>query len=312
MENLIISLNVVLPLFVQVILGMILRRMKLIDGATDKKLNTLVFKVFLPMMLFWNIYSADLGEAANPRLMGLAVAVLIVYCVFLCVVVPIFEKDNKKRGVIVQAGFRSNFVLFGMPLALLIVGQENIGPTSLMIAIVVPSVNILSVIVLELFRGEKINLASVLKGIAKNPLVVSAVIAVLFQLSGVGLPQFLTKAIGSIAGIATPLSLIVLGAEIRFEDARMYPRQLTAGLVFKLVLDPLLFVPVAVWMGFRGAELVPFIIMCASPTAVSSYTMAEQMGADGKLASQLVFYSTAFSVVTILCIIYITKSFGLF
>ncbi len=312
MDNLILSINVVMPLFIQIILGMILGRTGILEADLNKKLNSLVFKVFLPILLFWNIYSADLGEVVNPRLMGLTAATLVIYCVFLCVIVPLFEKDNKKRGVIIQAGCRSNFVLFGMPLALLIVGQENIGPTALLVAVVVPAVNILSVIVLELFRGESIKLGAVLKGIAKNPLVRAAVIAIILQLIGLKMPQFLTKSISTISGVATPLALIVLGAEIRFEDARVYIKQLFAGLGFKLVLEPLLFIPIAVWMGFRGPELVPFIIMCASPTAVSSYTMAEQMGADGKLASQLVFYSTAFSVVTIFTTIFITKSLGLF
>lgn len=312
MENLILSVNVVLPLFIQIILGNVLGRLKLIDETTNKKMNTLVFRCFLPLLLFWNIYRVDLGKAVNGKLIGLTAATLITYCVFLCLIVPLFEKDNRKRGVIVQAGCRSNFVLFGMPLALSIVGEENIGPTSLLVAIVVPSVNILSVIVLELFRGQSIKLGSVLKGIAKNPLVIAAVIALFFQLTGIKLPEFAEEAVGDISGVATPLSLIVLGAEIRFEDARAYLKQLGAGMFFKLILEPAIFVPIAVWLGFRGPELVPFIIMCASPTAVSSYTMAEQMGADGKLASQLVFYSTAFSIVTIFFIIFITKSLGLF
>ena len=299
MDNLILSINVVLPLFIQIILGNVLGRLNLIDADTNKKLNKLVFRCFLPLLLFRNIYRVDLSQVFNARLIALTMATLITYCAALCLIVPLFEKDNRKRGVIVQAGFRSNFVLFGMPLALSIVGEENMGPTSLLVAIVVPSVNILSVIVLELFRGQSVKIGAVLKGIAKNPLVIAALIALFFQITGIKLPQVAEEAIGDISGVATPLSLIVLGAEIRFEDARKYLKQLSAGMFCKLILEPAVFIPIAVWMGFRGAELVPFIIMCASPTAVSSYTMAEQMGADGKLASQFVFYSTAFSIVTI-------------
>lgn len=312
MDNLILSINVVLPLFLQIMLGHVLGRVKLIDPVTNKKLNKLVFRCFLPLLLFKNIYRADLGTAFNGTLLMLTVAALVTYCGFLCIVVPIFEKDNRKRGVIIQAGCRSNFILFGMPLALSILGEENMGPTSLLVAVVVPSVNVLSVIVLEMFRGEKVKPLNVLKGIARNPLIIGAAVAICFKLLHIKLPGVLDDTIGEITGIATPLSLIVLGAEIRFEDARVYLKQLGAGLFLKLILEPLIYIPIAVYMGFRGPELVPFIIMCGSPTAVSSYTMAEQMGADDKLASQLVFYSTAFSIATLFVIIFITKSMGLF
>lgn len=310
MENLIISMNVVLPLFIIIVFGYTVRRIDLIDDNTLQKMNTVVFKTFLPLLLFYNIYNTKLEGVFNPKLMLFAPISILISCLSMCVLIPIIEKENKKRGVLVQAIFRSNFVLFGLPIALSLCGEENGGVTSLLIAVIVPMFNFLAVIVLETFRGGKIDFGKIIKGIISNPLILSSLCGIVFLLLGIRLPKAIDKSISDMSKVATPLALFILGGSFKFSDLKDNIRNILIGTVGKLVIVPGIFIPISIFLGFRGVELASLMIMLAAPTAVSSFTMAEQMDADGELAAQLVVFSSAFSVVTIFLWVFIIKQLG--
>lgn len=311
MDNLILSLNVVLPLFFNIALGYTLRASKMCDEATLNKINKLCFKIFLPLYLFNNIYTTDLSAAFEPKLLLFSIFCLSGWYLLVMIVIPLLEKDNRKRGVVIQAMFRSNFALFGLPVAASLCGEENLGPTSLMIGIIVPIYNVLAVITLEIFRGGKPNFLKILKGIATNPLIIAPLIGVIFYLLNIHLPYAVEKTVTDLGKIATPLSLLALGGSFTFRKVKGYLKQLTIGLTGKLVLSPLIVVTLAAMMGFRNEMLVPILIMFGAPTAVSSFTMAQQMDGDGELAAQYVVFSTAAAILTIFIWIFVLKTFGL-
>lgn len=311
MENLILSFNVVLPLFLSIALGYFLRCVHMLDEATQKSLNKLCFKVFLPIYVFNNIYTTDMAVAFNPGLTALAVGGILGVFIFLMIFIPRIEPDNAKRGVMIQAIFRSNFVLFGLPVAVSLCGEENIGPTSLLIGFVVPMFNILAVVCLETFRGGKPDVKKMLKGIAVNPLIIASVLGIVMNLAHVPLPSGVHKSITDLGKIATPLSLVALGGGFQFSRIQGYARQLIICVSGKLVISPLLMVALAAVLGFRGEMLVPVLALFGSPIAVSSYTMAEQMEGDGTLAASLVVLTTALSILTMFLFIFGLKQLGL-
>ena len=309
-SNIIIALNVVLPLFLCIALGYGLRRIRMVDEPALNTMNKLVFKVFLPLLLFHNVYTTDLSEAFNGRLILFEVGAVVLWFLFLMIVIPRIEKENSRRGVLVQAIFRSNFVLFGLPVAANLCGEENIGVTSLLVGIVVPVFNVLAVVSLEFFRGGKVNIKKVLKGIATNPLILASLLGVIFYFLHIRLPQFLEKTVQDLSKVATPLSLVVLGAFFTFGTIRGYARQLLLGVAGKLIIWPLIVIPIAILMGFRDVELASLMILLGSPTAVSSFTMAQQMDGDGDLAAELVVFTTGISIITIFLWIVVLKSLG--
>lgn len=311
MENLILSFNVVLPLFLSIALGYALRCMHMLEETTQKSVNKLCFKVFLPIYVFNNIYTTDMAVAFNPGLVALAVLGVLGIFAFLMFWIPRIEKDNAKRGVMVQAIFRSNFVLFGLPVAVALCGEVNIGPTSLLIGFVVPIFNILAVICLEIFRGGKPDIKKILKGIAVNPLIIASVLGIAMNLMGVPLPAAVKKSITDLGRIATPLSLVTLGAGFQFSRIQGYARQLVICIAGKLLVSPLLMITLAAILGMRDEMLVPVLALFGSPAAVSSYTMAEQMDGDGVLAASLVVLTTAFSIVSMFLFIFGLKQLGL-
>lgn len=311
MENLILSFNVVLPLFLNIALGYALRCLHMLDEATQKNLNKLVFKVFLPIYVFNNIYTTDMGMAFHPGLTALVAGGILAVFLFLMVFIPRIEKENAKRGVMIQAIFRSNYALFGLPVAISLCGEANVGPTSLLVSVVVPMFNILAVVCLEAFRGGKPDLRKMLKGIVTNPLIIGSVLGIAMNLLNLPLPTGVHKSITDLGRIATPLALVALGAGFQFGRIRGYTRQLLICISGKLVFVPLALVTLAALLGFREELLVPILVLFGSPVATSSYTMAELMGGDGTLAGSLVVLTTALSILTMFLFIFALKQLGL-
>lgn len=309
MENLVISLNVVLPLFLLIALGYALKRLKMYDEVTLKNINKLVFKVFLPVYLFHSIYSTDLSAVFDIKVILFAIAGLLIWFLLLMFFIPRMEKDNAKRGVMIQGMFRSNFVLFGLPVAISLCGEENIGITSLLLGIIVPIYNVLAVITLETFRGTKPSVKKIVIGIIKNPLIIASVLGVGMYLLQIELPYTIEKTVVDIGKVATPLALIALGGGFAFHKVKGDIKQLMVSVVGKLVISPLFMVTAAVLLGFRNEVLVPILLMSGAPTAVSSYTMAEQMGGDGELAGEIVVFTTGISIATIFVWVFILKQF---
>ena len=305
-----VSFNAIFPLCVSMALGYFLRRVKLLNDEGVSLLNRLSFRVFLPVYLFDNLYKTDLSAAFNGRLLGFAVAAVVLLALLLLAVIPKLEKDNARRGVTVQAIFRSNFALFGLPVALSLCGQEKVGPTSLLVGLVVPVYNILAVVVLEYFRGRRPSPLPILKGIAKNPLIIASLLGILAWASKLTFPAAVEKTVANLGGIATPLSLVALGGDFAFGELKAYRKDLTLIALGKLVVSPLLIVSAAVLCGFRNETLVPLLIMAGAPTAVSSYPMAQQMGGDGKLAAQAVVVTSVGSLFTMFCWIWFLKLFA--
>lgn len=311
-DNIMLSFNVVAPLFMEMLLGIFLRRIKLLDPHTIAAINKLIFKCFLPILIFYNIYNTKLEEIDSYSYMYLVIGGILIVFAVLMLLVPIFEKDRKKCGVIIQAGFRSNFVLFGIPVATLLLGEDHTGAVSLLIAVVIPLFNMLSVADLEYFRGQNINLKNVGIGIIKNPLIIASILGILVNLSRLQFITCVESTISGVSKIATPLALIALGAEFKLDAIKDYWKQLATGLVLRLLIVPMLMIVAASVLGIYGEEFVAILIVFSAPVAVNSYIMAEMMDGDGTLASQLVFYSTGLSILTMFILIFVTKTLGFY
>ncbi len=311
MENFILSFNVVTPLFIIMSLGYYLKYIKLLDKQTLNVMNSVCFKVFLPILLFFNIYQSDVKSSFNINLITFSISSIVILFVVLCFLIPKIEKDNKKRGVMIQGIFRSNFVIFGMPIATSIYGEGNIGTTALLIAVIVPLFNLLSVISLELFRDGEINLKKILKGIITNPLIIASAIGILFVTLNITLPTFIEKSVSDIAKIATPLSLILLGGSFSFSHIKEYLNHTIIIVFNKLIFVPLIFIPIAIKLGFRGIELLTILLIFAAPVAVSTFQMSKQMDGDSILAEQSIVFTCLFCIPTVFLWILTLKQLSL-
>ena len=304
MENFKIAINAVLPLFFTMAVGYFLRQIHFVDEPLLKKLNKLVFNVVLPLLLFINIYQSDLETSFRLKTILTAVCSVLALFVVLCAVVPLIEKDGRRRGVIVQGIFRSNYILFGAPLVFGVFGDQGMGTVSVISAFVVPLYNMLSVAALETFSQGQVNVKKILKGIVKNPLIIASALGILCLVASVPLPQAVEKTVSDLGKVATPLGLVSLGGFFKFSDTKRFIKQLVIIVTGRLILCPAAFLPIFIKMGFRDVELMALATMMGAPIAVSSFIMAQQQGADADLAGQSVAFTTLFSVFTMFLIIF--------
>ena len=311
MKNLILSFEIVAPLLILMLLGAFLRKVKVFDDTTVKKMNGAVFRVFLPALIFNNIYNSSIDDIKNIDTALYTAGVIICAFILSAVIVSLIEKDNKKRGAMVQGMCRSNFVIFGVPLCVSICGEGILGKISVAVAIVIPVLNVFSVIVLEFFRGGKPSFKKIIKGIAKNPLIIASALGILTLVSGVKFPAIIASSVNDVAKIATPLALVLLGASVNFGTLKGNLKQLFITVFGKLVMIPLVGIFVASMLGMRNGDIAILIAALASPTAVSSYPMALEMQSDGDLAAQIVALGTTFCIVTVFLWVFVLKQFGL-
>lgn len=312
MATFVTTLNIVLPISLLILLGFLLRQIGILDGEGCGKMNRFCFHVLVPAMVFYNIYTADLASFSNPRLLLFCLVSVTAAFLALMVIVPRLEPDPGRVGVIIQGVFRSSFVVLGMGLATSMYPGQDMSIIAIASTVVAPLFNAYAVICLEVFSRQKPDPKKILLDVLKNPLVLSSAAALLFLLLGIRFPAAIDTTIKNISATATTISLIVLGGGLTFQGIGSYRKQLVLTVAAKLALLPLIFIPIAVWMGFSHMELLCLLILFSSPSPVTAGIMARNTpGADWQLAGQIVVFSTVFSVLSLFCIIYTLLSMGL-
>ena len=315
MADFIFSLNATLPIFLIMVLGWFLMRIGLFNKEFNKVADKYVFKVALPVLLFKDIATADIRSDFNLTFVLFCMITTTIMFLAIWGLSYIFIKDKTQVGAFAQASARGSAAVLGIAFINNIYGNSGMAP--LMIVSAVPLYNILSVIILTFSadmgkgvnKGENIKKACL--NVIKNPIIIGIFLGLPFSILGISIPQIPLKAVTSIAQTATPVALLVVGAS--FEGAKAIKKiKLTAIATFiKLVLLPLIFFPFAIAFGFRGSELVAILVMLGSPTTVTCYIMAKNMGNDEVLSSSIVVMATLLSSVTLTGWIFVLKVMGL-
>ena len=312
MEYFIISFQIIFPILAYMGVGIALRKIQLIDESAFSQINKLVFRVFLPIKLFLDIYHSDFKKAFQPELILFALVSVFAAYGLTWYLIGRKVKNRKDAPTMIQAIYRSNYVLFGMSIAASMYPDMDLGVISVMAAFVVPVFNILAVILFEVWRGGKeISVLRLLKGVATNSLVVGSAAGLLFLGLKIPLPQLILNPLTALGDIATPLAIICVGATLTFASLRKYAGYITVMAAGRLVVVPAVFIMAAIAFGFRGMELAGLFLVFASPTATASYPMAKELGGNGELAGLGVAVSNVGSLVTIFLWVVILKYFQL-
>lgn len=312
-ESFWIAVNAVIPFLCYLTLGYGARRAGAVEIPFLNQLTKLIFAVMFPFMTFNNIYSASRDSIPSMKLLlFVGISILVVEGISL-LLIPRLVKENPRRGVIIQALYRSNFVLFGLPLTATLYGSEKTSVAAMLVTVVLTIYNITSVIILELFNdnGQGIAAKSLLVKLVKNPMLQGCFVGLVFFFFGIRLPQCLASPITSFANMTTPLAMFALGGTLKFQAMRRNSRALILTLLAKLFLIPMILVSAAYAIGLRGIELFLVVAVFGTPVASGSYPMAMNMGGDGELAGQLVFTSTAVAVLTLFAWIFALNCIGL-
>ena len=232
----------------------------------------------------------------------------------LAAAVSFLWRDRSIQGEFIQAAYRSSAAILGIAFIQNIYGDAGMAP--LMIIGSVPLYNIMAVVVLSFFRPERKKLdkevwAATLKGIVTNPIILGIAAGLLWSALRLPMPSILEKTVSDIGATATPLGLMAMGASFDLKKAFGKVKPAVTAAVMKLVVFAAVFLPPAVWLGFRREELVAILVMLSSATTVSCYVMAKNMGHEGVLTSSVVMLTTLFSAFTLTGWLFILRSMGL-
>ncbi len=328
LSSFVFALEAVTPIFLLMVLGYALKKTGLAPEGFAKAANKLVFRVFLPASLFLSVYGIEAIASIDLTYMWYALGVVLLLFLLGIPAVMALTKEADRRGPCLQVVFRSNFALVGLPLAAALFGAEGGAVATLLSAAAVPLFNVLAVIALSMFtEGAKgPSPKRIALGILKNPLILSigagllalavraafAKVGIAWRLSDVG-PLF--SVLRYLAGVATPLALLVLGMQFEFSVVRDLKKELIFSTLARVAVAPVLGVGVA-YLFFRnffsGAHFAAFVALFATPVAVSSVPMTQEMGGNTELAGGIVVFTTVFSALSIFLASFLLRLAGIF
>ena len=312
MDSFIFSLNATIPIFIVIVIGYVLKQIGMLNDEFLSITNKFNFRVTLPALLFLDLAKTDFAHSFNGK--------YVLFCFFatLCSIVliwglaKVFLKDKSLIGEFVQASYRSSAAVLGIAFVVNICGDSGMAP--LMIVGAVPLYNIFAVLILT-FEGNhqkegKGKLKKALIGILTNPILDAIALGFLYSILKLPMPQILNSSLDNLGRMATPLALICIGGGFEGRKALAKIAPTMASSMIKLVLQPLVFLPVAAWMGFSGEKMIAILIMLASPTTPSCYIMAKSMNNDEVLTASVIVTTTLMAAFTLTGWIFLLKTLG--
>lgn len=311
MDNFIYSLNATLPIFLMILLGKFLYKLGLIDDHFTKIADKYVFTIALPALVFIDLTKNDIRSNFDGSYVLFCFFVTLTIILVIWGLTSLFMKDKTEQGAFIQASYRSSAAILG--LAFIDNMYDGAGMAPLMIIGAVPLFNIFAVIILTL-KGDngrkRPDIKTTILNIFKNPILLGILIALPFAFFQWQLPVFLNKAVNSIGNTATPLALLSIGATFEGRKAIKKIKPTLIASFIKLILLAALFLPLAIYMGYRNQELMAILIMLGSPATVSCYIMAKNTNNDITLTSSIIVLTTLLSSVTLTLWIFVLKNLG--
>lgn len=312
-ENLIFSLNATMPVFLVMVLGYVLHKIHWVNDSFANYLNGFVFKFALPVQIFQSLANADFYGVWDGGVIVFSFGVTAV-SILLMLGLSCFLKDRSLRAEFTQAGYRSSQALLGTALMQNVYGETS--ALSLILIGSVPLYNVAAVVLLTLMapdggRLDRKTMGKTLRGVVTNPIIIAIAVGMGWSLLQIPQPVILQRLVGSIAPTATPLGLIALGASIDLRKVLGCWKPTVVTTAFKLVIFAALFLPAAIWLGYRNATLVAILVMLGSPTTVSCFPMARALGHDGTLTSGTIVLTTVCSAFAFTGWLYLLRTFGL-
>ena len=310
MESLYTAFSAVGPMLVYMITGWLIRKTNICTVETFKAWNQLIFRIFIPLSLFTSICEVDLGALVRPGFFIFIEILVISQCVLSWIVLKRVVADKKDHATLVQGIARSNYVLFGMALAANLCDAEGVVLVAALSAMVVPTINIESVVLFEMIRSGKLKPGQLLLRILQNPIVSAGLIGIMFSLLHIRIPSLLLDSLKKLGSTATPIGLMILGGLLSFESMRRHRHLLCIAAVGRLIIFPVIALLLGLLLGCRGNELVAIIAVFGAPTAVASTPTAQVLGGNVDLAAEIVAVTSTGCLATIFLMVLLLSRAG--
>jgi len=271
-----------------------------------------VFRISLPVFIFLEISTLDLSQVFEvEQIVFITSATFITYLLIWIGTIP-YIKNAEDKSAFIQGSFRGNYAIVGLALISNLFGDDALGKATLILAFLLPVYNVLAVIVLTVPKQQgKLNFKSMLIEILFNPLILAVIFALPFSFFKIRLPEMFISTGNYLADLALPLALVGIGGSLNIENLKRASTLAFSSSIIKIVVLPLILTFIAILLGYRHDNLGIMFIVFACPTAIASFVMADVMGANSKLAGNIIMITTLGSVFTISLGILLLKSFNL-
>lgn len=302
-------LSALLPTFALIVVGYVLRERRFLPDSFWPGAEKLTYFITFPALLFSNTAKADLGSLP---LLGIATAMLgtIAICTILILLAhPVLKVSAPTFSSLVQGAIRPNTYI-GLAVAAALLGTHGLTVTALCVALVVPTVNVISVLACA-HLGEndrKPGVLSLLRDVAKNPLLMACVLGSLFNVLGMGLPPIIGPFLEVLGRAALPIGLLAVGAGLDLSAARRAGFPVGVSSVGKLVLSPAIAAGLCLILGLPDIELAAVVLYAALPCSASAYVLARLMGGDAQMMASIITVHTLLAIITMPVIAILTQA----
>ncbi|MCP1102268.1 putative permease [Aequitasia blattaphilus] len=301
MESIYLGISVVFPLLVYMVIGFTVRKIGWVSRQALAEINKVVFRILMFILVFLNAYTADMEKVfqkESMKLIALAVISLLVVFAIAWIITGKTVEDKKRRSVIFQGIYRSNLILFGLPVSIAVYGEGGVSVISILIVILIPIYNIVAAFVLNGAKRGQGGILNCVGASLTNPMVLGAVGGILFNALQIHVPEIIYTPLSALSKTATPLAFIILGGSLMFSKMKADLKPILMVSVIRLLLIPACVISIGLFMGIRGEGIVGLLCAFASPISVSSYTMAKDLDVASDLAAELVAVTTVASIIT--------------
>ena len=312
MEDFIFACQAVLPTFLILLAGFLLKENGLLTESFCIQGDRLCFRFLFPLLVFCNLYQAQEGVAAAVRPTIFAVGIVLISICLGMYWIPKWEKDRRRIGVIIQSLYRGNFMLYGIPFSLKLGGELCAQIAAAMTAVTLPLLNTAGIFLYAYYaRGDRFQWKQIGKEIMTNPILWGVCVGIVVQKGGWGVWQPMESAIMDLARIATPLAFLLLGSRFSLRRIGADRSVLAAMLVVKLFLLPVICLGIAIfWLHLPVTEMIPILIFVSAPGAITTYQLALQFDADAKLAGDFIVLSMVVSLLSIFFFVFCLRRLG--
>lgn len=301
MQPLILTLNIVLPVFAIITLGAVLRRTGLIDQAFVIQVNRLLYYIFLPLLLFYKIGTADFASSFNLKLTLAMLATLSLGALLSYTLACLLNYPMEDRGTFSQGAFRGNLAYVGLPIVLSAYGDAGFTKAGMLMGCLVPAINILSILVLivpQRHRQAATSWNLVRNQLLCNPLIIGATAGIIWGLAKIPMPGMAERSLHMVTAATLPLALVAIGGAFSLQQLQGDLKKAGYASLFKLAAFPLLNLLVVYSLNINGMDLGIAVLLSGTPTAAASYVLAQELHGNPRLASSIIILSTLFSVVS--------------
>ncbi len=291
------SLKVVVPMGIMMLVGYLCKLSKLSNSEGERMLNDLVYRVFMPCMLFYSIATCPSLKSMDARVFLLIVTSIAISVI---VVAVLLRRMNREMRVSMLIGMcRTNMSVYGSAVSMAMLSATDAKLAMFYLSFGVAVQNVLLLGALEIAASARMNPLRILLKVIKNPQIAAAICATALNLMGVELPEVLRSPLSSFAQCATPLAFMMLGVGFRFSKERSENLGIAAVVLCRLILIPAaILLPVAAVMGMNQLETVIMCCALATPCAVSSLPLSNQFGGNSTVTNESIVYSSILSIVT--------------